>query len=140
MITCASRIPLALSFTAGLAICASLVVLLDQPDREPAAPPPAQPGPSRGAMPRSREHTAVLSWIFEHRPDATALEFLSWSPARSVADNPFTKGPATLVQLVVKNGSAADEKLEYLSFYLHDLDVLGSISKPYPDVMTAVCA
>jgi hypothetical protein len=91
-------------------------------------------------MPRCREHAAVLSWIFEHRPDAATLEFLRWSPARPVAENPFTQGPATLVQLVVKNRTTAEQKLEYLSFYLQNLEVLGSLSKPYPDVMVAVCA
>jgi hypothetical protein len=140
MITCASRVPLALSFTAGLAVCASLVVLLDQPGRDAAAPAVAAFEQPLGAMPRSREHTAVLSWIFEHRSDAAMLEFLSWSPARPVADNPITKRPATLVQLIVKSRNATEEKVEYLSFYLENLEVLGSISKPYPDVRTAVCA
>jgi hypothetical protein len=43
------------------------------------------------------------------------------------------------VQLIVRSRNA-EEKLEYLSFYLRNLEVLGSISKPYPDVMVAVCA
>src|SRR5436305_1273598 len=103
MIMCASRIPLVLSFTAGLAVCASLIVVLDWPYRERAAPALAEPGQLLGAMPRSREHTAVLSWIFEHRPDATSLEFLGWSPASPVTDNPFTNEPAALVNLVVKS-------------------------------------
>jgi hypothetical protein len=141
MITCTSRIPLALSFTAGLAVCVALTMLLDLlPHREIAEPAPADLGQQLGAMPRCREHAAVLSWIFEHRPDATTLEFASWSPPRPVANNPFTNGPATLVKVVVKNRSTAEEKLEYLSFYLRDLDVLGSVSKPYPEAMVAVCA
>ena len=141
MITCTSRIPLALSFTAGLAVCVALTMLLDLlPHRDFAEPAPADSGQQLGAMPRCREHAAVLSWIFEHRRDATTLEFASWSPPRQVANNPFTNGPATLVKVVVKNRSAAEEKLEYLSFYLRDLDVLGSVSKPYPEPMVAVCA
>jgi hypothetical protein len=134
------RIPLTVLFTAGLAVCASLTVLLDKPDRELAGAAPAVSGQHLGAVPRSREHAAVLSWIFEHRADAVALEFLAWLPPRPVADNPFTHGPATLVQLTVKNRSSTEETVEYLSFYLHNLSVLGSISKPYPDMVTAVCA
>jgi hypothetical protein len=134
------RIPLTLSFAAGLAVCASLTVLLDKPDRELAVAAPAVSGQHLGAIPRSREHAAVLSWIFEHRADATALEFLAWLPPRPVADNPFTHGPATLVQLTVKNRSTAAETMEYLSFYLQNLNVLGSVSKPNPDRVTAVCA
>ena len=141
MITCTSRISLALSFTAGLAVCAALTMLLDVlPRQERATPAPADPGQRLGAMPRSRQDAAVLSWIFEHRADAASLEFLSWLPPRQVADNPFTNGPATLVKVVVKNRSTAVEKLEYLSFYLRELEVLGSISKPHPEPMVAVCA
>jgi hypothetical protein len=84
-------------------------------------------------MPRSREHAVVLSWIFEHRPDANDLEFLRWSAPRSIAENPFTRTPATLVKLVVKNNGTAEAKLEHLSFYLQNLQVLGAISKAYAD-------
>ena len=68
------RIPIALSFSAGLLVCAVVLAMFDQPDREPTRPAAANLGPSAGAMPRSREHAAVLSWIFEHRPAATHLE------------------------------------------------------------------
>jgi hypothetical protein len=133
-------IPLALSFTAGLALCASLTVLLDKPCQDVAEPPPADTGQLLGAIPRSREHAAVMSWIFEHRADAKALEFLAWLPARPVADNPITHGPATLVQLTVKNRSSVEERVEHLSFYLENLDVLGSVSEPHVGQMTAICA
>jgi hypothetical protein len=90
-----NRIPLALSFTAGLAFCAAATVLLDRPGQELAVPVPADPAQPLGAMPRSREHAAVPSWIFEHRPDATNLEFLTWSAPSQVSENPFTNGQAT---------------------------------------------
>jgi hypothetical protein len=134
-----SRMLIAMSFTAGLAVCGAFTIVLDQPSQELAGPAPADPGQPLGAMPRSREHAAVLSWVFEHRPDAMNLEYLLWSPPRPVAEDPFTHGPATLVELVVKNKSTAGERLEYLSFYLRGFDVLGSFSQPQGRVKLAVC-
>jgi hypothetical protein len=128
---------IAMSFTAGLAVCGAFTMVLDQPSHEVAGPAPADSGQPLGAMPRSREHAAVLGWIFEHRPDAVDLEFLRWSPATGVPENPFTQGPAMLVELVVKNKSTAEQRLEYLSFYLRDLDVLGSFSQPRGTVKVA---
>jgi hypothetical protein len=125
-----SRMLIALSFGAGLAVCGAFTLVLDQPSQDLAGLASADPGQTLGAMPRSREHAAVLSWIFEHRPDAMNLEFLVWSRPKPVAEDPFTQGPATLVELVVKNKSTAEERLEYLSFYLRSFDVLGCFSQP----------
>jgi hypothetical protein len=133
------RMRIALSFTAGMSICAALTVFLDRPSPELAEPVRAEPGQPLGAMPRCREHAAVLSWIFEHRVDAASLEFLTWSDLSQVPENPFSNGPATLVKLVVKNKSAAAESVEHLAFYLHNLEVLGSLSQPYVNVKAVVC-
>jgi hypothetical protein len=133
-----NRIPLALSFTAGLAVCAAATVLLDRSGQELNAPAPAKTGRPWEAMPCSREHVAVLNWIFEHRPGATQFELFTWSGPSQVADNPFSHSPATLVKLVVKD--TASERLEQLSFYLCNLEVLGSVSQPYSNLKTAVCA
>jgi hypothetical protein len=129
-----NRTPIALSFTAGIAFSAALVVLLDRPCQQVAAPVPPDPGQARGGMPRSREQAAVLCWIFEHRADADRLEFLTWSGPTQVPENPFANGPATLVKLVVRNKSAVSESVEQLSFYLRNLEVLGSLSQPYANV------
>src|SRR5437762_597885 len=96
------RLAMGLSYLAGAVMSAALIVLLNVPDRDPATAVPASPAASPQAMPRSREHAAVLQWMFEHRPDAADLEFLSWAPPRQVSDNPFTRAPATLVKVVVK--------------------------------------
>src|SRR5262249_51777619 len=109
------------------------------PCPERTKPEPVNRGQPLGAIPRTQEQAAVLSWIFEHRPEATELEFLSWSAPREVADNPFSHGPATLVKLLVKNRDASEERLEQLSFYLCDVEVLGGISEPYQKIKTAVC-
>jgi hypothetical protein len=119
---------------------AVLTRLLDMSSEDAASPPLAKPIEPLGAMPRSREHAAVLSWIFEHRPDANNLEFLRWSPPRPVPENPFTRTPATLVKLVVKNNSGAQARLEHLFFYLQNLEVLGSISKATPEPETVSAA
>ena len=112
---------------------AALTRLLDIPSEDAAAPALAPPRPALEAMPRSREHAVVLSWIFEHRPDANDLEVLRWSAPRPIPENPFTRTPATLVKLVVKNNGTAEGSLEHLSFYLQNLQVLGAISKAYAD-------
>jgi hypothetical protein len=125
---------IAISFTAGLAVCTAFTFVLDQPSHEVAGAALPDPGQAHGAMPRSREHAAVLSWIFEHRPDVLNLEYVLWSAPRPVAENPFTHSPATLVELVVKNTSTSGERLEYLSFYLRGFDVLGTLSQPQGSV------
>lgn len=134
-----TRILRPLSFIAGLAVGAAVTGLLDRPSPEGGGLVPAASGESLGAMPRSREHAAVLSWIFQHRSDASDLEFLTWSAPTPVAENPFTDGPATLVQLVVKNKSTPEESLERLSFYLCSLEVLGSVSQAHVDVKATTC-
>ena len=132
------RIPLSLSFAAGLAACATVTVFLDRSGQEPTNAVPVVSGQPLGAMPRSREHAVVLSWIFEHRVDAASLEFLAWSAPSPVPHNPFTDEPATLVKLVVKNKSTTQENLEYLSFYLRNLEVLGSVNQTHADAKAAV--
>jgi hypothetical protein len=132
-----NRTAFVLSFTSALAVCAAVMVLLDQPGKELDGPVPAEPGQRLGATLCFREHAAVLSWIFEQRPEATKLELLAWSAPSQVSDNPFSHGPATLVTLIVKDTASAS--LEQLSFYLRDLDVLGSIIQPYESLKAAVC-
>jgi hypothetical protein len=134
------RVPLRLLFTVGLTVCAAIALLLDRPRQEVAGPVPADQRQPLQAWPRAREHAAILSWIFEHRSDAASLEFLDWSAPRPVSENPFTDGPATLVQVVLKNKGTAEESREYLAFYLHNLEVLGSISQPYSGVRAAFYA
>jgi hypothetical protein len=90
-------------------------------------------------MPRTREHVAVLGWMFDHRPDVGDLEFVTWSSPKEVAQDPFTNEPATLVELVVKNKSTGADILERLSFYLRDLEVIGSLSQPHAHPKAAVC-
>jgi hypothetical protein len=127
-----------LSVTAGLVVCGAVTVVLDQPCRELGRPVPAKPSQSLETTPCSQEYLAVRNWILEHRPEAGTLEFLAWSAPKQVADNPFRWGPATLVTVIVKNKDAAPYSLEQLSFYLCNLEVLGSLSEPYDGVMAAV--
>ncbi len=128
-----TRVSIAFALTAGLVLGAALMRLLDVLPEEVTPPSLAPSAPLLGAMPRSREHVAVLSWIFEHRTDAQSLEFLRWSVPKSIPENPFTRTPATLVKLVVKNNSTAEARLEHLFFYLQNLEVVGALSKAQAD-------
>ncbi len=101
-----TRVSIAFALTAGLVLGAALMRLLDVLPEEVTPPSLAPSAPLLGAMPRSREHVAVLSWIFEHRTDAQSLEFLRWSVPKSIPENPFCL-PLARRSGIIKAGTLA---------------------------------
>jgi hypothetical protein len=125
-----ARRMLGLSVVGSLALAAGLVVVLDTQWRavdrasEVSADPRYPVSPTRG------ECDAVVKWLRQQRQDFADLE-LDWGPSRRIIDNPITREPATVVQVILRSKKTkdADAGLEYWHFYLKNEAVLGAVSR-----------
>ena len=125
----ARRMTVGMSYLAVLALCASLVILIDAYwNRKDVSPEDC--AKSAGVLPQHAEGLAVLKWISKNQPDAANLQFLAWLPSMKVDNNQFSGGAATALHVLVKHRCGPNDAAKLLRYYLQDGKVLGYVRVP----------